>query len=1101
MRRDRVFSSLCGAVVVLLLWSFGGCGPKESAAPAASAVPLKDQMRQPWSPDRSKFVQEFLVCGPFAEPIPHSAPSTSAPSAGPVVIRPAAFLDYLASEGGEAKVRPQKGQTATTRDGLRLTWSTYKSKASLVNLREAFPSAKEKSCVAYAYATVHRDRPGKAMMAVWGRAFLTVYLNGKRVVDPNDRDAVVGGAYLPISLEAGDNALLVRVAGASDRWPFSLRVMNETDVPMDDEGLLCALIVSKRDSTELSVKVGNDNCLAPPTVTVEVLGPAGKLAAQADVPLGKTHAFDTADWADGPYEVRALSHAPDGKPMARDLMWYKGDWRPEVAAVMEQTEKLPKDSSDPSVLKKHLVRDILFARLKGDIRDTKILNQTTQPSETPELNRIISALLEYREVQFQEKTSEVTGSFYRLAWRDEVDDSPQFARVFLPLNYDPNRKYPLIVSLHGYNARNPTYAANDPASRHYNMSEEFDVIFMMPHGRGNASYQGIGEADVMRAVAEARKTLSIDPDRIYLTGQSMGGGGAWYIGTRHTDVFAAIAPVYGGWDYHAVTKEKEFASWPPQRVMLEDFYSSFAQAEALLDTPVFVFHGDSDTLVNPANSHYVVRMLQRWDYDVRYFEVPGKGHATLGVDDEIVQWFLQHKLQRVPRHVRLRTAFLHGADAHWLHAEQQEDPFAFMLVDAQIGQDNLIRLASQNVLQIRLNPPRELLDPNRPVKVVWNDAVAYDGALPPQGEMTVRADGYIPGPRFKKPSGPTPFAIVVGTTSKDERMKRFCQVLADRACGYWKTWQHVDPRVFKDTEITDEQIRSYSLTLYGGPEDNAVTARLIKDIPLELADDKIVIDGKTFAVRDAAVRMVYAHPLNADRNVTIFAANSPDAMFWVDRLSDDVDVVIDDGRLGGENDYFANIVAWGSFDCHWRLNEKYLTVGDPHRRAAAPVRKVPRHLTTAVAARRLMLSDVLETAASGSFTRMTRDRAQQGKPLKLAGKTYASGIAVESWHEPCWVQYDLSGGWKRLKATIGIEIDKPPQEITPLNREGTRVVFIVRGDGKELFTSGEFGVDSKPVSIDVDVTGIKSLELEVTNKARWHNAASSVDWADIRLEK
>jgi hypothetical protein len=248
--------------------------------------------------------------------------------------------------------------------------------------------------------------------------------------------------------------------------------------------------------------------------------------------------------------------------------------------------------------------------------------------------------------------------------------------------------------------------------------------------------------------------------------------------------------------------------------------------------------------------------------------------------------------------------------------------------------------------------------------------------------------------------------------------------------------------------------------------------------------------------------MVYPHPLNADRDVTIFAANSAEAMFWADRLSDDVDFVIDDGRVGSENDYLRRLVAWGRFDCHWRLNEKYLTVGDPRRRAAAPVRKAPRHLTTAVAAKRLMLSDVLETDARGSFTAMRRNLNWQYRPIKLAGKTYANGIAVECWHEPCLVTYDLSGGqWNRLRATIGIEIDMPPQEITLLNRWDTQVVFTVRGDGKELFKSGEFGVDSKPQNIEVDVTGVKSLELEVTNKARWHNAASSVDWAEVRLEK
>ena len=105
-----------------------------------------------------------------------------------------------------------------------------------------------------------------------------------------------------------------------------------------------------------------------------------------------------------------------------------------------------------------------------------------------------------------------------------MDDSPQFAYVFLPLNYDPGKTYPMVVYLHGHNSRNPPYAASDAGVRHKGMAERYDLIRLEPHGRGNSSYRGIGEADVMRAVALARKTFNVDDERIYLLGASMGGG-------------------------------------------------------------------------------------------------------------------------------------------------------------------------------------------------------------------------------------------------------------------------------------------------------------------------------------------------------------------------------------------------------------------------------------------------------------------------------------------------------------------------------------------------------------------------------------------------
>jgi len=149
-----------------------------------------------------------------------------------------------------------------------------------------------------------------------------------------------------------------------------------------------------------------------------------------------------------------------------------------------------------------------------------------------------------------------------------------------------------------------------------------------------------------------------------------------------------------------------------------------------------------------------------------------------------------------------------------------------------------------------------------------------------------------------------------------------------------------------------------------------------------------------------------------------------------------------------------------------------------------------------------MLSKLLETKSAGSFGYMERDLNWHGQPLKLADKVYKSGIGVEVWHEQCTINYDLTGGdWKRLKATIGIEVEKKPEEIEQKEKDGTRIYFVVRGDGEELYRSPTFRWDSGPAEMDVDIAGVKMLELEVANEATWHNIASSVNWADIRLEK
>jgi len=379
--------------------------------------------------------------------------------------------------------------------------------------------------------------------------------------------------------------------------------------------------------------------------------------------------------------------------------------------------------------------------------------------------------------------------------------------------------------------------------------------------------------------------------------------------------------------------------------------------------------------------------------------------------------------------------------------------------------------------------------------------------------MALRAPGYEPA-EFRKTrqiEGPishvkvTPFAIVAGTAAKDPRMRRFVRRQAEYEKRGWKDWQRVEPRYFLDTEITDKQIRKYSLLLIGGPEENLVTRKLIRQIPLAIGPDSVTIDGQKIVAPDAGVAMVYPHPLNPDRYVCVKAATSPDGMFLVGETPGDVDFAVVDGcieveRRGPQSEKL--YAASGYFDRHWRYREELVVRGDPALREKAVRLKVPKYLTAAVPGKRLMLSDLLETRASGFFRDMRRDVNWQREPITLGGKTYARGIAVKGWAEArSFAVYDLTGGnWRRLRAVVGIEVDEP-EKIREWAKKNTGLAFHVRGDGRELYRSPVFTTDAPPVELDVDISNVKELEIEVTNEHKAWTAEKSVNWADIRLEK
>ena len=114
----------------------------------------------------------------------------------------------------------------------------------------------------------------------------------------------------------------------------------------------------------------------------------------------------------------------------------------------------------------------------------------------------------------------------------------------VPAAYDGRRAWPLIVYLHGFGGtpeepfRLPLGLVDEAEKRGY--------LFASLQGRGDTFYRpGLGELDVMEALADVRKHYRVDADRIYLMGHSMGGYGTNNIATRHPELFAAVAPMQG----------------------------------------------------------------------------------------------------------------------------------------------------------------------------------------------------------------------------------------------------------------------------------------------------------------------------------------------------------------------------------------------------------------------------------------------------------------------------------------------------------------------------------------------------------------------------
>ena len=152
-------------------------------------------------------------------------------------------------------------------------------------------------------------------------------------------------------------------------------------------------------------------------------------------------------------------------------------------------------------------------------------------------------------------------------------------------------KFPLILFLHGSGERGSDVnkVKKHGIAKVVERNADFPFITVSPQC---PEYQDwFMQADALLLLLdEVTRKYAVDPSRVYLTGLSMGGYGAWYLGSEHAERFAAVVPICGG--FNAMLGY-------PERVA------------GLCYTPVWAFHGakDSDVPMSEANS--LVRALRR----------------------------------------------------------------------------------------------------------------------------------------------------------------------------------------------------------------------------------------------------------------------------------------------------------------------------------------------------------------------------------------------------------------------------------------------------------------------------------------------------------
>ena len=224
-------------------------------------------------------------------------------------------------------------------------------------------------------------------------------------------------------------------------------------------------------------------------------------------------------------------------------------------------------------------------------------------------------------------------------------------RLYVPKNYKAGEKYPLILFLHGSgergsdNQKQVGYFAASVFADDFTQAKNpcFLVAPQCPEKESWAAIHGTKQdvefsaapTEPMRLtiamLTALQKEFSVDKNRLYITGLSMGGYGTWDALARYPGLFAAAIPICGGGDP--------------------------ATAKKFANTPLWGFHGGADPTVPPARSHHLMIALQDAGGQPKFTEYPGVGHNSWekayrepGLEDWL---FLQHlSLPKIAQAVR-----------------------------------------------------------------------------------------------------------------------------------------------------------------------------------------------------------------------------------------------------------------------------------------------------------------------------------------------------------------------------------------------------------------------------------------------------------------
>lgn len=483
------------------------------------------------------------------------------------------------------------------------------------------------------------------------------------------------------------------------------------------------------------------------------------------------------------------------------------------------------------------------------------------------------------------------GRMTPLYLRSRTDGSVQPYALWLPKDYSPSQTYPLVVQLHGLNF----HEVLSGSRTHYRgmggpqwIQPDLPVIYAQCFGRPSTFYRGMGEEDVLEVMADVKRRFPVNPDHVYLMGHSMGGCGTYQIGLHFPDQFGGLTPIDAamGPKVNRMNLQglEPIPNWMAPQIAMHSPTKLYPNARNAR-----VFFKNAGAGIQGTSTEFTDGIVAQGGFSaaVSFPGMPhnfGDQHPYAGFVPELIA----QPIPRRPAEVRFFTTTLRYNQAYWVTIDRLTRHNADALVTASCDPREGLQVKTVNIdaLTLRLQ--------NCPAAQAG--ALVVDGttvlAALPTGEVHLSKAGGTwqtgawPGGAPAKRHGlqgpiddafNSRFLIVYGEGDRDLAITEMDALR--NPPGPMDI--HGDFMMKPAGKVTQQDIESNNLVLFGTPESNPILQRLAAALPPALmkrgADGSrsvfiqpnpenpnhyvLVWQGKFLSTADAALRHQWILPI------------------------------------------------------------------------------------------------------------------------------------------------------------------------------------------------------------------------------------------------